>query len=357
MSLSNIFSLVYFGNPLILWIYALIIVIVFVIFSRITLYFSKNVLTKLTSKTKNDFDDILVDLIEEPFAFLLTVIGFLVAYQVLVFDSTINDFFYNAIKLLIMLDVSWFVIRFIDSFFERIIKPITSKTKTKLDDQLVPWLKKSMKITVMFLAIIIILDNMGIDVMALLAGLGIGGIAFAFAAQKTIADAFGGISILFSRPFVIGDTIKFSNGAYTGTVEEINLRYTKIRDLDKQLVIVPNSILSGEIITNVTGALKKKVVWTIGVTYDTPNKKIELAKKIIEKAIKNCEYCDSDFTIALEGFGESSINILVVFFTKRGVWKDMVLARDEVGFEIKKEFEKAKIEFAFPTQTIYTKKC
>ncbi len=349
-------SAVYFGNSFISWLYASALVIVFIVLSRMSLYFSKNFLTKLTSKTKSDFDDILVDLLEEPFAFFIVVIGFLVAFQFLTFEAFINDFFYNAIKLLVMADIAWFAVRFTDSFFERIITPITAKSKTKLDDQLIPWLKKSMKVVIICMALIIILDNMGVDVMALLAGLGIGGIAFAFAAQKTIADAFGGISILFSRPFVIGDTIKFSNGNYTGKVEEINLRYTKIRDLDKQLVIVPNSILSSEIITNVTGALKKKVVWTIGVTYNTSNKKLEEAKKIIENAIKHCEYCDEEYHVALEGFGASSINIMVVFFTKKGVWKDMVLARDCVGLEIKKEFEKSKIEMAYPTQTVYVKK-
>ncbi len=352
----GILDLVYFGNPLIQWGYALGIVILFIILSRTWFFFSKNILTKLTAKTKSDIDDILVDLAEEPLAFLVVVIGFVIAFQFLRFDTGINDMFYNAIKLLVMANITWFVIRFVDSFFERIIKPITEKTKTQLDDQLIPWLKNCLKSVIIFLAIIIILGNMGIDVMALLAGLGIGGIAFAFAAQKTIADAFGGISILFSRPFKLGDTITFSNGAYTGKVEDIKLRYTKIRDLDKQLVIVPNSILSGEILTNITGALKKKVVWIIGLTYDTSNNKIEEAKKIIENAIKHCEYCDNEYTVALQDFGASSINILVIFHTKKGIWEDMVAARDQVGLEIKKEFENSKIELAFPTQTVYVKK-
>jgi MscS family membrane protein len=352
----DLFNLVYFNNPIYDWGFALLIVVLFVVLSRISLFVSKNFLTKLTAKTKSDFDDILVDLMEEPFAFFIIVIGFVVAYQFLTFDASVNDFFFNAIKLLVMGDIAWFALRFTDSFFERIIKPITSKTKTKLDDQLIPWLKKALKAVIVFMAAIVILDNMGIDVMALLAGLGIGGIAFAFAAQKTIADAFGGVSILFSRPFIVGDTIQFSGGAYTGKVEEINLRYTKLRDTEKHLVVVPNSILAGEILTNITGSTKRKVTWHIGLTYDTSNKKIEEAKKIIISAIKHCGLCDDEFTVALEEFAQSSINILVIFYTRRGVWEDMVAARDFVGLEIKKEFEKSKIEMAFPTQSIYLKK-
>lgn len=346
----------YFDNTLLTWVYALGTIVLFILFSRIVIFISKNYLAKLTAKTKTDFDDILVDLAEEPLAFFVIIVGFFVGYQFLVFPQNVNDIFFNILKVLVMLDIIWFVLKFIDSFFERIIKPITSKTKTKLDDQLVPWLKKGLKITLTCLGVIIILDNMGIDVFALLAGLGIGGIAFAFAAQKTIADAFGGISILFSRPFVIGDTIKFGGGNYTGKVEEIHLRHTKVRDLDKQLVIVPNSILAGEIITNITEAQKKKVTWTIRITYDSTIKKLELAEKIISDAIKHCELCDEEFTVAFQEFGASSLNILVIFYTKKAAFKDMVLARDAVGKEIKKEFDKNGIEFALPTQTLYMKK-
>ncbi len=353
---ETFFSGVYFDNSMLSWSYALGIVILSIVASRIVLFVSKNYLTKLTAKTKSDFDDILVDLAEEPLAFFIVILGFFAGYQFLVFPQNINDTFYSIIKVLIMLDIIWFILRFIDSFFERIIAPITSKTKTKLDDQLVPWIKKALKITITFMGVIIVLDNMGIDVFALLAGLGIGGIAFAFAAQKTIADAFGGISILFSRPFVIGDTIRFSNGAYTGKVEEIHLRHTKVRDLEKQLVIVPNSILAGEIITNITEAQKKKITWTIGITYESSNKKLELAEKIIENAIKHCELCDEEFTVAFQEFGANALNILVIFYTKKAAFKDMVMARDFVGKEIKKEFEKNDIKFAYPTQTLYLKK-
>ena len=106
-------------------------------------------MAKLASKTKNDFHNILVDLFEEPFAFFVILIGFLVAYQFLVFEPFVDNFFYNAIKLLVMVDVTWFALKFIESFFERIVKPtITGKTRTKRDNQLVPWIKKSLKVTV-----------------------------------------------------------------------------------------------------------------------------------------------------------------------------------------------------------------
>ena len=209
-------------------------------------------------------------------------------------------------------------------------------------------------VAVIILAIIIALDNFGFDVFTLLAGLGIGGLAFAFAAQKTISNAFGGLTILLSRPFVLGDTIEYSG--IIGTVEEISIMHTRMRNLDKRLVTIPNSDIAEAMVTNISSAPKRKTVWKIGITYGTSVEKIEKAKKIIEKAIKDCELCEDDPKIAFDEFADYSLNLLVVFFTKTGAWGDMVMAKDQVGLQIKREFEKAKIEFAFPTQTIHLEK-
>ncbi len=118
-------------------------------------------------------------------------------------------------------------------------------------------------------------------------------------------------------------------------------------------MVFPNSLVSEAIITNITSAPQRKTIWKIGVTYNTPLSKLEKAKKIIYKAIEDCELCQKEPVVAFEEFGSSSLNIFVMFFTKTGIWKDMVLAKDEIGLTIKKEFEKENIEFALPTQTIY----
>jgi MscS family membrane protein len=345
---------IYFGNTLLSWLYFFATIVSFVVVSKAILYFTKGFGRRITKHIKGDFDDILLDLLEEPLVFTVFVFGILIGYNFLVFGETINFYFNNVMNLLFVSAGAWLLIRLIEAFLENALRPITSRTKSKFDDQLIPLLKKTLKVVVICLAAIIALDNFGIDVMTLIAGLGIGGIAFAFAAQRTIADAFGGLSILISRPFIVGDTIDAQG--VIGTVEEISLRHTKVRNLDKRLVSIPNGDLSGSVITNISSAPKRKTVWTIGVTYDTSVKKLEQAKKIILNAIENCDLCDDGPTVAFDGFGESSLNILVIFFTKTGAWADMVKAKNEVGLEIKKEFEKAKIDFAFPTQTIYLEK-
>jgi MscS family membrane protein len=345
--LSNI----YFGNTLLAWVYFFATVIVFVLIAKSIIYFTKGFGRRITSKIKGDLDDKLLDLIEEPAAFLMFTLGVYLGYQFLTFDTTIDFYFYNVIQLLGIIGVTWVIIRLIDTALDTFIKPITGKTKSKFDDQIIQVLSKALKAVVILLAIIISLDNFGFDVVTLIAGLGIGGLAFAFAAQKTIADVFGGLSILISRPFVLGDTIDV-NGQ-VGGVEEISLRHTKIRNLDKRIVVIPNSMVAESVITNITSAPKRKIVWKLGVTYDTSVKQIEKAKKIITNTINKSKDCAEDPIVYFEEFAGSSLNILVVFFTKTGDFMQMAKARDEVGLKIKKEFEKEGIEFAFPTQTVY----
>ena len=344
----------YFGNTLLSWIYFFATIVTFVVVAKALLYFAKGFGRRITKRIKGNFDDILLDLMEEPAVFTVVVLGIYIGYQFLTFDETINFYFNNVINLLFIVAGTWLVIRLIEAFLKQALAPLTSKTKTKLDDQLIPILESALKIVVISLAAIITLDNFGFDAMTLIAGLGVGGLAFAFAAQKTIADAFGGISILMTRPFIVGDTIDAMG--VVGSVEEIRLRHTKIRNLDKRIVIIPNGDLAGAVVTNITSAPKRKTVWKIGVTYDTSTKKMEKAKDIIKKAVNGCKLCEKDPTVAFDEFADSSLSILIVFFTKTGSWGDMVKAKDEIGMEIKKEFEKAKIEFAFPTQTIHVEK-
>ncbi len=342
---------VYFGNPLIGWIYFFATIIIFVLVTKTIIYFTKGFGRKITSKIKGNVDDILLDLLEEPIAAFVTLIGILIGYQFLAFDTSIDFYFFNILKLAGLLIGTWIVTRTIDVILDLVIKPMVCKTQTQYDDQLIHLLGKLLKVTAIILAIIIALDNFGVDVFTLLAGLGIGGLAFAFAAQKTISNAFGGLTILLSKPFVLGDTIDYSGTI--GTVEEISIMHTRLRNLDKRVVTVPNSDIAESMVTNISSAPKRKTVWKIGVTYKTSIAKIEKAKKIIEKAIEDCKLCDKKPIIAFDEYGDFSLNLLVVFFTKTGNWGDMVKAKDEVGLKIKKEFEKAKIDFAFPTQTIH----
>lgn len=341
---------IYYNNALINWIYFLLTIMIFLLISKSFVYFSKN-LSKNVKKNKKHLGFVILDLAETPISFLVLIFGIFVGYQFLSFEQIVDFYFYNSIQALTIFGITWIIIKLIDIFLVFFIKPITSKTKNKFDDQIIRILSKALKVIVIILAIIISLDNFGFDVITLIAGLGIGGLAIAFAAQKTISDIFGGLNILISRPFILGDSVEI-NGV-VGTVEEISLRHTRIRNLDKRIVIFPNSTVSENIITNIASAKQRRIIWTIGVTYDTPITKINKAKKIIINAIETCDLCEKKPVVYFDEFANSSLNVFVLFFTKTGAWGDMMKAKDEVGLKIKKNFEKEKIEFAFPTQTIH----
>jgi MscS family membrane protein len=235
---------------------------------------------------------------------------------------------------------------------EKILKPMTRKTDSKLDDQLLPILSKSVKVIIWIMAAIIIIRSFGYDVTAILAGLGIGGLAFAFAAQKTIADIFGGISILSSKPFVIGEMIE--SGGVLGKVEEIGLRTTKIRDLDGRVVTVPNSVIAEEKIKNIDSEPTRKILMNLGLTYDTSTQKIEKAMEIIKKSVNSNRGCQKEPLIFFTEFKDFSLNLLVIYYiADKETWQQV---RHEVNMEIKREFDKEKISFAFPTQTVHLQK-
>lgn len=352
--LTGILSQIYFGNTLLQYVQFLATIIISIIAGKVISFVIKNHLRKITDKTKTDLDDLLLDMVEKPVWAVTVLTGFMVGFQFLNASPEIAAIYYNIFNILTVLLVAWVLVSFVDKFMQRVLAPIVSKTDTKLDDQIIPILSKITKAAIVLLALIIVISNFGYDVTALVAGLGIGGLAFAFAAQKTIADIFGGFSIFVSKPFIVGDSIEMDG--IVGEVVEVGLRHTRIRNLDKRVVIVPNSQISSSVVTNITSAPQRKCVWHIGLTYGTTVANVEKAKKIIVDAINAHSECENDPIVEFEEFGDSSLKILVIFYTKENSFGQFVRVRDSIGMGIKRDFEKAKIEFAFPTQTLYVKK-
>jgi MscS family membrane protein len=202
------------------------------------------------------------------------------------------------------------------------------------------------------IAIVMILRAMGFEVTGLLAGLGIGGLAFALAAKDMLANLFGGVTILSDKPFKLGDRIKVAG--YDGWVKEIGLRSTRIMTLDGFLMIIPNSMVANSAIENVSEEDKRKVVMTIGVEYSTTQAKMKKAKEIIERVVKKNKDTDDKALVSFTEFADSSLNFLVIYWIKN--LDDILGAKHNINMEIKKEFEKAKISMAFPTRTVHLKK-
>lgn len=230
-------------------------------------------------------------------------------------------------------------------------------TRSKLDDMLIPAMRRSLRVTVMVLGIVQIATLLsGKSMSSLLAGLGIGGLAFALAAQDTLKNFFGSLVLLADRPFELGDRIVVDD--YDGTIEEVGFRSTRIRTLDGHLVTIPNGIMVNENIRNVSARPNIRRIMRIGITYDTPIPKIRRAKEIIEDLLTDHEGMDPELPpkVYLSEFRDSALEIFVVFWYSPPEYWNYMAFSEKLHLEILKRFNRAGIEFAFPSQTVYLEK-
>ena len=225
------------------------------------------------------------------------------------------------------------------------------KTESTLDDQLVPLVNKSLKIFIAIAGSLIVLQNFNVNVTALLAGLSIGGLAFALAAQDTIKNLFGSIMIFIDRPFQIGDWVVSTD--FEGVIEEVGFRSTRVRTFANSLVSIPNGKLADQTIDNMGRRVFRRYNTSLGLTYDTPVELIETYVKGLKEIVKLHPHTRKDYyEIHFHSYGDFSLNILVYIFFEAPDWSEELVARHEFNLETKKLAEALGINFAFPTQTI-----
>ncbi|OQX84714.1 MAG: hypothetical protein B6D55_08545 [Candidatus Omnitrophica bacterium 4484_70.2] len=234
-----------------------------------------------------------------------------------------------------------------------IVNSIIEKTALPLQEALERSLKgilRVAKVLVWGLAIVFFLDNLGFKVSTVLAGLGIGGVAVALAAQAILKDLFSYFSIIFDRPFEVGDFIIVDN--FLGTVEYIGIKTTRIRSLGGEQLILSNTDLTSSRVRNYKRMEKRRVVFQFGVTYDTPVEKLKKIPKIVEEIIKSVK--DTIFDRAhFFSYGDFSLIFEVVYYVLGSSYNKYMDIQQEINLKLKEVFEKEKIEFAFPTQTLY----
>ena len=350
MALENLSSGIFFGSNLTQYAIFFTAIIGCTLIAKIIYFFIKKYGTIIASKTNNEFDDLIIDVIGTPIVFAGFIIGIIAGYQFLTPDNTfITNNFLKLIEALVIINLTWLSVKLVDGIIIHFLIPLSSKTESKLDDQLIPILRKLAKASIIVLALVIILSSFGIEVMPLLAGLGVGGLAIAFAAQKTVEDMFGGLSIFISKQFVVGDAVKVSG--IEGTVESVGLRNTRIKDWDGRINTLPNSSVVNGTILNISSESTKRVSITLGLTYSTSYAKMKKAMQILKTIVKKHPDCEDDSRAIFKDYGDSSMNIWFVYYIKNKSRKFDVL--NEVNLEILNQFEKEGLSFAFPSQSVY----
>lgn len=304
----------------------------------------------LAQKTKSTIDDFIVHSVRVKLIPLLYFAALYVSLQGL----QLNPSFAKGFNVLWIVMLTFFSVRFVlDIIIFSLEKLWIKKVKDESKKSSLGGMLAVVKFVVWSVAIIILFDNLGIKISALVAGLGIGGIAIALAAQAILGDLFSYITIFFDRPFEIGDFIII--GDYLGTIEHIGIKTTRIRSLGGEQLIFSNTDLTNSRVRNYKRMEKRRVVFKLGVTYQTTAEQIKKVPVIIKNIItktKNAAFDRAHFL----AFGNFSLDIEIVYYVLSGDYNKYMDTQQEINFKIKEEFESQGIEFAYPTQTLFVNK-
>ncbi|MBN1783703.1 MAG: mechanosensitive ion channel family protein [Alphaproteobacteria bacterium] len=341
----NILSTIYFGNTVQNYAIAFGLIFIGLFLARSITWFAKNILLRLAQKSETRLDDIIVERLENPFASIVMLMGFELGLSQLVLPQAIT-FWADQIIFILM---TFIVAQGVSGLINALTEEYFSTEKVSASSmQVVPVLRKALHFFIWTIAVIMMINHAGYNVTSLLAGLGLGGLAFAMASKDYISNIFGGVTVFTDKTFKIKDRVRI--GAYDGTIEEIGLRSTQLKTLDGTIVTIPNSQFTGSMVENVSKETARKIKINLGIVYETPIKKIEKIQKILEKMAKDNPDVKDDVIVSLNQFGDFALNILFIFYVKKGA--DILKTINDIHIEILKQFEKEKIEFAYPTRRV-----
>ncbi|AMV73470.1 small-conductance mechanosensitive ion channel [Desulfuromonas sp. DDH964] len=314
------------------------------------------VIFPLAARTRSQYDDLLLAALQKPVEFLVIIAGLFVGVQVLQLPSdpvNLRRFAHAMLKVLVTFDGAWIFFNLV-SLVEVYLEKWVSRTESTLDDHLLPFVRKSLRVFIIGIAALMTIQNLGYSISGLLASLGIGGLAVALAAKDTLSNVFGSLMIIMDRPFHIGDWIKA--GDLEGTVEEVGFRSTKVRTFAKTLISVPNSVITNMAVDNFSRMPKRRIKLTVGVTYQTTPEQMRRAVTAIRELLGSHPAIDQEFYLVnFTDFGASSLDIMVYCFTTTTVWGEYLDAREDLCLRIMEILEGMGLEIAFPTRTLYLK--
>ncbi|MBD3354686.1 mechanosensitive ion channel [Candidatus Woesearchaeota archaeon] len=338
------------------YLIGLSIFVIFYVVAELMKFITEGVFIKFAKKTKTELDDFFIKKTKRPFSFLLMFIGIRLAFVIIDLNGKVGDVVNNIINSVIVIIAIYIGITLLKLLIEFWGENFAERTKSEVDEHLISVIKKSLTV-VFFIAVFLgILQVWGIEIGPLLAGLGIGGVAIAFALQKTLGNVFGGISMIFDRSISVGDVVVLDNDL-RGEIVDIGLRSTKVKTFDNEFIIVPNGKLSEMNIHNVAKPEPSvRIIIPFGVKYGS---KVDKVKKTVLKAIDKLEYLDRSTKdkkplVRFMEMGDSALLFKAYFYIKS--YKDRYEAIDQSTTMIYNALNKAKISIPFPQMDVHVKK-
>ncbi len=337
-----------------LWQYlgiALFLVFGYLFFRAFTLVFDKFLIRLAHRLGYSKVVEKFVEPVARPVSLLFLFVLWLILLPMLQFPVMASKYIATALKTTMPffgVMIFYALADVLSLYFQR----LASLTNSTMDDQLIPIIRRSMKVFVVIIGMLFILHNLDVNITALLAGLSIGGLALALAAQETLKNFFGSIMIFLDRPFQIGDWI--SSDGVDGTVEEVGFRSTRIRTFRNSVTSVPNGRLADQTIDNHGLRVYRRFNTQLAITYDTPVNAISAFVEGLKKIVVEHPNTRKDYyEIHLNEMASSSLNILFYIFFKVPSWSDELACRHQILLEILKLAEALDVRFAFPTQTLH----
>lgn len=339
------------GNTIENWGISILIILGAIIIVKLLSLLGKKVIKPFVTGTDNHLDDVIFYSLEAPVKFAIILLGIWIAIHRLVYPDSFVKVVDNAYSILIVLDITWFFGR----LFSSLLQVYWGKQSNGQANKMMPIIKRTILVIVWLIGIVMALSNVGVNISALLGTLGIGGIAFALAAQDTVKKVFGAFTILTDKPFSIGDTIRVDS--YEGTVVDVGVRSTKIMNYDKRIITFPNYKITDTSIVNISSEPMRRVVLNLGLTYDTTSEKMKEALELLKsipKRVENVSSNPSDIVAVFTEYSDSALVIMYIYFIeKQG---DILGVTSNMNMEILAAFNKAGLNLAFPTRTVYIQK-
>jgi len=352
------------GNPL--WRFGLVLMIILVamITGRIVQFALRRYAERIARKKGIGPLALLLKALVNPAYVAIFAAGILASKVPLYFSdvdgirTTIQHGWAAIARVVCAVAVAYALYRLVD-VVEYYLSRLVRKTETKLDDMLVPAVRKALRVTITIVAVLLISENiLGANVKSLLLSAGVGGIAVALAARETIANFFGSITIFVDRPFQMGEMVKI--GEHTGPIEEVGFRSTRVRTLRGHLVTIPNSLIANSMVENIGRRPYIRRTSNITITYESGHTKAARAVEIIKEILANVPEVNADPDrpprVYFTEFNDWALNIYMSYWVKPPDYWLYHQVNERVNLEIMKRFEAEAIEFAFPSQTLYLKK-
>ncbi len=335
-------------------IVSLVIFLLFYLLRRLIARFILNRLSRIVSKTSNQIDDAVIEVLDGPLKFLPVVLGFFIASSYLDVSDNNQDFLDLLNRSLITIFIFWLLHQLIIPF-----SFVIRNFESKISKPLVDWTLKGLKILVIVLGVVAILELWGIRVGPVIAGLGLFGVAVALGAQDLFKNLISGIMILMEKRFTVGDVILVS-GEVEGVVEQIGFRSTLVRRFDSTPVMVPNYKFAEQSVTNYTRRHHRRIRWLIGLEYRTSIDQLknirEQINNLIEKDNNFAKNQNASFYVRIDSFSDSSIDMLVQTFTVTNDWAEFLKIKENLAVKIIEIVENNEAGFAFPSQSLYVEK-